>query len=58
VGKPKGKRPQGRSRRRWEDNVKTDLRELVIPIRHVLQWICVKAILYCVRSKVLREVSM
>ena len=25
VGKPKGKRPLGRPRRRWEDNIKTDL---------------------------------
>jgi hypothetical protein len=28
VGKPEGKRPLGRSRRRWEDNIKTDLQEL------------------------------
>ena len=27
VGKPKGKRPLGRSRRRWEDNIKMDLQE-------------------------------
>ena len=27
VGKPKGKRPRGRPRRRWEDNIKIDLRE-------------------------------
>jgi hypothetical protein len=27
-GKPKGKRPLGRSRRRWEDNIKTDLQEV------------------------------
>jgi hypothetical protein len=27
VGKPEGKRPLGRSRRRWVDNVKVDLRE-------------------------------
>jgi hypothetical protein len=27
VGKPKGRRPRGRSRRRWEDNIKMDLRE-------------------------------
>jgi hypothetical protein len=27
VGKPKGKRPLGRSRRRWEDNIKKDLQE-------------------------------
>jgi hypothetical protein len=25
VGKPEGKRPVGRPRRRWEDNVKMDL---------------------------------
>jgi hypothetical protein len=25
VGKPRGKRPLGRSRRRWEYNIKTDL---------------------------------
>jgi len=28
VGKPEGKRPLGRRRRRWEDNIKLDLREL------------------------------
>jgi hypothetical protein len=28
VGKPKGKRPLGRSRRRWEDNIKMDLQEV------------------------------
>jgi hypothetical protein len=27
VGRPEGKRPLGRPRRRWEDNIKTDLRE-------------------------------
>jgi hypothetical protein len=27
VGKPKGKRPLGRPRRRWEDNIKMDLQE-------------------------------
>jgi hypothetical protein len=27
VGRPKGKRPLGRPRRRWEDNIKTDLEE-------------------------------
>jgi hypothetical protein len=26
VGKPEGKRPLGRPRRRWEDNIKIDLR--------------------------------
>jgi hypothetical protein len=28
VGKPEGKRPLGRPRRMWVDNIKTDLREL------------------------------
>jgi hypothetical protein len=28
LGKPKGKRPLGRSRRRWMDNNKVDLREI------------------------------
>ena len=28
VGKPEGKRPLGRPRRRWEDNVKMDFQEV------------------------------
>jgi hypothetical protein len=28
VGKPEGKRPLGRPRRRWEDNIKKDLQEI------------------------------
>jgi len=28
VGKPEGKRPLGRPRRRWEDNIRMDLQEL------------------------------
>ena len=28
VGKPEGKRPLGRQRRRWEDNIRMDLREV------------------------------
>jgi len=28
VGKPKGKRPLGRPRHRWEDNIKMDLEEV------------------------------
>jgi hypothetical protein len=28
VGKPEGRRPLGRPRRRWEDNIKIDLREV------------------------------
>jgi hypothetical protein len=30
LGVPKVKRPLGRPRRRWEDNIKLDLREIVI----------------------------
>jgi len=28
VGKPEGKRPRGRPRRRWEDNIKMDPQEV------------------------------
>jgi hypothetical protein len=28
VGKPEGKRPLGRQRRRWVDNIKMDVREV------------------------------
>jgi hypothetical protein len=28
VGKPEGKRPMGRTRRRWEDDTKMDLQEV------------------------------
>jgi hypothetical protein len=30
VGRPEGKRPLGRLRRRWEDNIKMDLMEIGI----------------------------
>jgi hypothetical protein len=29
VGRPEGRRPLGRPRRRWEDNIKMDIREIV-----------------------------
>jgi hypothetical protein len=32
VGRPEGKRPLGRPRRRWEDNIKMDLREIGIDL--------------------------
>jgi hypothetical protein len=28
MGKPEGRRPLGRPRRRWEDNIKMDMREV------------------------------
>ena len=30
TGKPTGKRPLGRSRRKWEDNIRMDLKEIYI----------------------------
>jgi hypothetical protein len=36
VGKPYGKRPHGRTRRRWEDNIMTDLQEVG---RRGMDWI-------------------
>jgi hypothetical protein len=36
VGKPEGKRPLGRPRRRWIDNIKMDLSEIVLS---VVDWI-------------------
>jgi hypothetical protein len=42
-GKPEGKRPLGRPRRRWEDNIKMDLREIRIDganwIRLAQNWV-------------------
>jgi hypothetical protein len=36
VGKPEGKRSLGRPKRKWEDNIKTDLNELAW---EVVDWI-------------------
>jgi hypothetical protein len=36
VGKPEGKRPLGRPRRRWEDNIKMDLQDVGFG---VMDWI-------------------
>jgi hypothetical protein len=36
VGKPEGKRPLGRTRCKWEDNGRTDLREMWEGV----EWIC------------------
>jgi hypothetical protein len=35
VGKPEGRRPLERPRRRWEDNIKMDLRQAVWGIRWI-----------------------
>ena len=34
TGKPTGKRPLGRARRRWEDNIRMDLEEIAIRARN------------------------
>ena len=34
IGKPTGKRPLGRPRRRWEDNIRMDLKEIGIKTRN------------------------
>ena len=36
TGKPTGNRPLGRSRRRWEDNIRMDLKEIGINTRNWL----------------------
>jgi len=39
VGKPEGKKPLGRSRRRWEDNIKKDLQEVRWGVWTSLIWL-------------------
>jgi hypothetical protein len=39
VGKSEGKRPLGRPRRRWEDNIKMDLREIGINVKTGFSWL-------------------
>jgi hypothetical protein len=39
VGKPEGKRPLGRPRCRWEDNIKVDLQEVECGVWTGLSWL-------------------
>jgi len=39
VGKPEGKRPLGRPRHRWEDNIKMDLQEVGCGVWTGLRWL-------------------
>jgi hypothetical protein len=39
VGKPEGKRPLGRPRRKWIDNIKIDLLEIGLSVFDWLVWI-------------------
>ena len=36
TGKPTGKRPLGKPRRRWEDNIKMDLKEIGASTRNLI----------------------
>jgi hypothetical protein len=38
VGRPEGRRSLGRPRRRWEDNIKMDLREIVLGDVDWIHW--------------------
>jgi hypothetical protein len=39
VGKPEGKRPLGRPRRRWKDGIKVDLREIGWGVWNGFTWL-------------------
>ena len=41
VGKPEGKGPLGRPRRRWEDNIKMDLQEVGRDLGTGWSWIMI-----------------
>ena len=44
VGKPEGKRPLGRPRRRWEDNIKMDLQEWEGVVETGWSWLRIGAV--------------
>jgi hypothetical protein len=39
VGKPEGNRPLGRPRRRWEDNIKTNIQEVEWAAWNGINWL-------------------
>jgi hypothetical protein len=39
VGKPVGKKPRGRPRRRWEDGIRMDLREIGWGVKIGFEWL-------------------
>jgi hypothetical protein len=43
VGKPEGKRPLGRPRCRWEDNIETDLQKIGLVACSGLIWLRIGA---------------
>ena len=44
VGKPVGKRPLGRPRRRWDDNIKIDLQEVGCGVWTGSSWLRIGAV--------------
>jgi hypothetical protein len=48
VGKPEGKRPLGRPRRRWIDNIKMDLLEMGVS---VVDWTGLQNVLLQIKDK-------
>jgi hypothetical protein len=41
IGRPEGKRPLRRPRRRWEDNIKLDLMEIGVDGRTGFRWLTI-----------------
>jgi hypothetical protein len=39
VGKPEGKGPLGRARRRWENGIRMDLKEIGLGVRIGFNWL-------------------
>jgi hypothetical protein len=46
VGKPEGKKPLGRPRRRWEDNIKMDLKDVGYGAWTGLSWLKIETLLW------------
>jgi hypothetical protein len=44
VGKPDGKRPLGRPRRRWEDNIKMGIQEVVCGVLNGMSWLRIQTV--------------
>jgi hypothetical protein len=42
VGRPEGKRPLGRDRHRWEDNIKMDLRKWDVVVWTGSSWLRIR----------------
>jgi hypothetical protein len=47
VGTPEGKKPRGRPRRRWEDNVNLNHKQITLVVVVVVVVVVVSSPLYC-----------